>query len=120
MGNKWGCSKQLYEDIVKIYDKTTDTVDPELLEEITQLSLKYPSPPPSDSRWEVSVDKVLSIIYAAFIAEENYPNTMLGKRVKRLGLYQVLIEGMDPYEASQYSVGMDWEDIAEACRVRGF
>jgi hypothetical protein len=29
------------------------------------------------------------------VAEENYPGTKLGKRLKRLGVHRILIEGME-------------------------
>ena len=34
---------------------------------------------------------------------KNYPNTKLGKRLKRLGIYQMLFEGMNVDQAANWS-----------------
>jgi hypothetical protein len=39
------------------------------------------------------------------VAEENYPGTKLGKRLKRLGVHQILIEGMKVETAANWSRG---------------
>jgi hypothetical protein len=54
------------------------------------------------------------------IAEENKENTKLGKRIKRLGMYQTLVEKLDPFLAANFSRGMKWQEIDEECHKRGF
>ena len=61
-----------------------------------------------------------SILYLCMVAEQNYPNTKLGKRLKRLGIYQLLFEGMTVEEAANWSRGKPWRDIAHECEKRGF
>ena len=70
--------------------------------------------------FELRCQKYFSIIYLAMVAEQNYPNTKLGKRLKRLGIYQLLFEGMTVEEAANWSRGKPWKEISEECKSRGF
>jgi len=45
---------------------------------------------------------------------------MLGKRIKRLGMYQTLVDNMEPATAANFSRGMRWQEIDEQCKKRGF
>lgn len=54
------------------------------------------------------------------IAEENWEGTHLGKRVKLLGLHQVLIQDFDNLVAANWSKSRRWQDIAEECNKFGF
>ena len=56
----------------------------------------------------------------AIIPEENKAHTKLGKRIKRLGVHQILIENMNPNENTNYSKGMKWKEIEKKCIKRGF
>ena len=56
----------------------------------------------------------------AMIAEERKQYTRLGKRIKRLGIYKLLIEKSNIYEAANFMRGMNWKDIDELCKNRGF
>ena len=51
------------------------------------------------------------------VEDRKYP---LGKRVKRLGLLQVLYHGMTPQEAASWSKGRPAKEIAAMCRKYGF
>lgn len=46
----------------------------------------------------------LNVLYAGMIAEENKENAVLGKRIKRLGMHQVLPDEMPPETASVFKV----------------
>ncbi len=37
-----------------------------------------------------------NVLYAGMVAEENKENAVLKKRIKRLGMHQVLIDGLEP------------------------
>ena len=63
---------------------------------------------------------MLSILYVGMIAEENKRRAMLRKRVKRLGVYQLLIENVAPEEAATFSRGKPWNVIDFECTVRQF
>lgn len=55
------------------------------------------------------VNKVFSILYVAMIAEEtkNGGKLPLKKRVKRLGVHQVLIDGFSAERAARFSYGFN-------------
>jgi hypothetical protein len=54
------------------------------------------------------------------IAEENKANAILKKRVKRLGVHQVLVLGMPPSEAAKFSNGKKWRDLDAIMKSNGF
>ncbi len=103
MGAKHGF-KNVYDDFTTVFERTTKTLDQSLLNEIHVMSKKYLSD-------DVEMDRLFSILYAGMVAEENKANTRLGKKVKRLGVYQVLIEQMKPEDAAVFSRGMTWQQI---------
>ena len=96
--------ESVYNDFTAIFERTTKTLDPTLLNDITQSSIKYA---PDD----LVMNKLLSLLYAGMVAEENKENTRLGKKVKRLGVHQVLIDRMKPEDAAAFSKGMTWQQV---------
>ena len=68
----------------------------------------------------LEVDILFSILYAGMIAEENKHRAKLRKRVKRLGVHQVLWEDMAPEAAATFSRGKSWEVIDRECVQRQF
>ena len=105
-------AKVVYTDFLEIYEQTKKSVSAEVLAYITELSAKYDN----DS---TLVEMDFTIIYSGMIAEENKAYTKLGKRIKRLGVYQVLIEGVAPTVAAQFSKGKKWTEIEQECIRRG-
>ena len=105
-------AKVVYTDFLKIYEQTKKYVSAEVLACITELSVKY-----GNDSTQIEMD--FTIIYAGMIAEENKAYTKLGKRIKRLGVYQVLIEGVAPTVAAQFSKGKKWTEIERECIRRG-
>ena len=69
---------------------------------------------------KLQVNKLFTTLYMAMIAEENYPNTKLGKKIKRLGVYEMLFSNREISDAANFMRGMAWRDINELCRQRGF
>ena len=63
-------------------------------------------------------EKVFSALAAAMMAEEKKAKTKLGKRVKLLGCHQVLIQGISPRVAANWSRGKPWKEIAVECEKR--
>ncbi len=112
MARRYG-SKKIYTDFVKIYDAVGPLPEMAVLEKITALAAGYGD----DS---LVMDKLFTILYAGMIAEENKEKAVLKKRVKRLGMHQVLCEGMAPEVAANFSKGKKAREIAVACRKRGF
>lgn len=110
--DKYGTDK-IYNDYVKVYEMTEKEVNDEVLIEITKISEKY-----GDD--VIQIDTIFSILYMAMIAEERKVGTRLGKRIKRIGIYKLLIEDKPVYEAANFMRGMKWREIDSLCRERGF
>jgi hypothetical protein len=112
LGIKHG-AELLYTDFLAIYHRTTNQVSSHVLEMIYHMAKAY-----GDD--DLDVDILLSILYAGMIAEENKRRARLRKRVKRLGVHQVLIEQFTPEEAATFSKGKPWNIIDLECTVRRF
>ena len=54
------------------------------------------------------------------IAEENKSKAILKKRIKRLGMYQTLIQQLPAMEAAVFSKGKKWQVLDKICRELGF
>lgn len=106
-------AQMLYADFVAIYNRTTATLSPHVLEAIYYMAKAY-EPDASE------VDMLLTILYAGMVAEENKERARLRKRVKRLGVHQVLLENVAPEAAATFSRGLRWQEIAAECERRGF
>lgn len=110
--DKYG-SDRLYNDFVALYNLTDKNLKSSVLDKIEEITSAY-----GDDSLNIAID--FTIMYMGMIAEENKKFTKLGKRVKRLGVYQVLKEGMSSYEAANFSRGKTWRDIDAICRRGGF
>lgn len=110
--SKYG-SRTLYLDFLVIYDKTTKTLNKSIFDEIVSFCHKY-----GDDETNIAID--FSIIYMGMVAEENKAFTRLGKRVKRLGVHQVLIDNMNYNVAANFSRGKKWVEIDRICKFNGF
>lgn len=104
---------QIYSDFVSIYDTTTKSIEQSVLDFISNLTSKY-------GKDNLEIDILFTILYAGMIAEENKSYTKLGKRVKRLGMHQVLVEKLPAHIAANFSKGKNWYEIAKECEQRGF
>ena len=112
LSEKYG-TDQVYQNYVFVYNMTKKNVSDEVLNAISQLAAMY-------SIDSLQVDKILSILYLAMIAEEQKQNTRLGKRIKRLGIYALLIEDRTVRESANFMRGMGWREIDTLCEARGF
>ena len=102
---------KIFNDLLELCDATTKDISQPLSEWITIISKEY-------GEDADVIDMLFTIIYAGMIAEENKTNAKLGKKMKLLGLYQVLIDGMSPDEAAKFSIGKDWRDIRKVCNEK--
>jgi hypothetical protein len=102
----------LYRDFLSIFNEVTNHVNYDLVEKIVSISKAYPRPQ--------EVQFILLFLYAGMIAEENKEKAILKKFIKRFGVHQVLIEGMSPTVAANYSRGKRWRELELECQVRGF
>lgn len=106
-------AQKVYDDFVSIYDKTTKELSDAVFADIKELAKSY-----GTDETDVAID--LSVMYMGMIAEEKKEGTKLGKRIKRLGVHQVLMDGMDYNKAANFSRGMGWRNIDKECKTRGF
>lgn len=103
----------IYGDYVKVYDLVKKAVDNNDLVEVSNIAASY-------GEDALELDKIFSILYMAMIAEERKAYTKLGKRIKRLGIHKLLIEGRSVQESADFMRGMDWRDIDALCKESGF
>ena len=112
LANVYG-NEKVYADFVSVFNATSQTLDTELLAHISHMSGDY-------TQHLLRADIVFTLLYAGMLAEENKAHAPLGKRIKRLGVYQVVLEEMAPREAATFSVGRPWQELALICESRGF
>jgi len=106
--------QKLYSDFVKIYDKTTKEINNQVIELIKQLAKTY-----RDSHQQ-TIEKWFTVLYAGMIAEENKENAILKKRIKRLGMHQLLMEHMDAKKAAVFSRGKPAKKLNLLMKTKGF
>lgn len=111
-GNKHG-ARNIYDDFISIYDKAQIDIDQSVFDHIHCISQKY-----GEDALEIEI--IYAILYMGMVAENNKRNAILKKRVKRLGVHQVLIERFTPETAANFSKGKKWQDLDSYCRERGF
>jgi hypothetical protein len=105
--------QKIYNDFVSYYNLTNAVIDVNVLNLITTIANAY-------GRDAEEIDIWFSVIYAGMVAEENKANAILKKRIKRLGMHQVLIEGLDANYAANFSKGKNWRELHEIMKQRGF
>ncbi|MBK1442200.1 hypothetical protein JHJ32_19545 [Parapedobacter sp. ISTM3] len=109
---KYGADR-VYNDFVSIYNRTSNQLDPVCLMLIKKLAARYGEDSEEVELW-------FTVLYYGMIAEENKRNTKLGKRIKRLGIYQLFYEGLDPAIAADFSKGKTWKQLDKLMLAYGF
>lgn len=112
LGNFHGHAK-IYNDFIRIYERTNDAVNPSVLLLISSISITYDSDTIATEKW-------FTVIYAGMIAEENKRHTKLKKRIKRLGIHQLLLEKLSPEEAANFSKNKKWQELDKLMKSKGF
>lgn len=112
MASAYG-SATVYEDFVGVYDTSAQEATPESTRVIETLAARY-------GRSSEAALRTFLILHMGMIAENVKKNTRLGKRIKRLGVHVLLMEGYSPEEAANFMRGRGWRDIAQMCDERGF
>lgn len=105
---------KVYSDFVAVYEQTTRHIDPAVLSLIDNLAATY------EAGDRVLVEQWFAVLYAGMIAEENKRRAKLKKRIKRLGMHQVLVEGMPPSQAAHFSRDKKWYELAGIMHGHGF
>lgn len=112
-------AEPVYADFVSIYDRTTDEVDELVLADIQgTVAAHYPND-------LLRAAKVFTTLYMAMVSEFYYitPSgrpSRLQKRVKRLGVYQILFTDMTVEQAANYSKGQNYNTLNTLCLQYGF
>ena len=104
----------VYNEFCEIYSKVTKIPEHGMAEMIRQIISHHPE------ELQLESMKWYSVLYMAMVSEENYKYTKLGKRLKKLGVYQFLIEGQSVEYAANWSRGKGWREIAAECEKNGF
>lgn len=103
---------KVWEDFCALYDKVTSEVDESVFDWIRDISAAYPN--------QEEAETVFAILYMTMIAEENKAGAILKRRIKKLGVHQVLKEKMRPALAAEFSKGRRARDLVMECHSRGF
>ena len=107
-------NNKVYNDFVQIYNLTTQRIDESVLHLIDTSIKTY------KEEDQILVEQWMTVLYAGMIAEENKIRAILKKRVKHLGMYQVLILGIPAKEAAKFSYGKSWRELDSIMREYGF
>ena len=105
-------NERVYNDFVSIYNLTGKEVEPDVLRKIDEISESY-------GEMALEFSKIFTILYMGMLAEENKEGTRLGKRIKRLGVHKLLLEGQTVNESANFMRGMNWRQIDALCKERG-
>ena len=112
LGEKYERQK-IYDDFVVIFNRTTAETDPDIFKLISFLSRNY-----KEDQLEIEI--WFNVLYAGMVAEENKEKAILKKRIKRLGIHQVLIDEMAPEVAAGFSKGVKWQQLDRLMEAKGF
>jgi len=104
---------KIFNDFISFYELTGKEIDQKILDKITMLSQDY------TDVW-VEMDTWFTVIYAGMIAEENKANAILKKRIKRLGMHQLLLENFKSEEAANFSKNKKWQELDIIMKQKGF
>jgi hypothetical protein len=106
-------SEQIYNDFIRVYEATNHQIEQVALDLIKEIASGY-------SNFAADVEVWLTVIYAGMVAEQNKAYTKLGKRIKRLGMCQLLMEGMSVNQAANFSKGKKWQELDILMKEKGF
>ena len=112
LGNIHGHAK-IYNNFIQIYEQTGKNINPSVLSLINLISLTYGADANETEKW-------FTVVYAGMIAEENKQYTKLKKRIKRLGLHQLLLENLAPEAAADFSKNKKWQELDRLMKSKGF
>ncbi len=105
--------RKIYDDFVVIYNRANSAINTTVLQLISLLSSEY-------RKNSLEMEIWFNVLYAGMVAEENKKKAVLKKRVKRLGMHQLLIDGASPEEAAGFSKGKKWKELDLIMLAKGF
>ena len=106
----------VYNYFVDIYDKTSKVV----VSEVLDLIVKQTKSLCVSERDAMIYEGYMTVIYFAMVAEENKAHTKLGKRIKRLGMYELIMLDKPAHIAANSSRGVRWRDLDKKMVEYGF
>ncbi len=105
----------VYNDFVEIYSLVSDNIENKVLNTIIDIA---------KNNYDISVSKEVAInfiiIYAGMVAERNKKFTILKEKIKRLGMYQILMLNYKAEIAANFSKGKKAKDLNILCKDYGF
>ena len=104
---------EVFEDFCDIYEATRTEVDNKVLSDISRSCEKYHD----------DYDKAeyaFCLLYLSMVAEMNKEYSRLGKRIKGLGIHQLLFQKMKIHDIANFTRGKKWFEVAAACEQHGF
>jgi hypothetical protein len=106
-------ANKIFNNFLSIYQNTTNQIDPKVIELIGSITKTY--------RVEHTniIDQWFTVLYAGMVAEENKSLAVLKKRIKLLGMHQVLVEQIAPAQAAIFSKGKTWQEIESVLLLKG-
>lgn len=106
--------ENMYKDFVEVYDMVYVGTDlNEVTRRIELISEKY-------GVYQLKMNKLLHFLFMCMVAEEMKEDAVVGKKMKRLGVHRVLIEGIDPEIAARETDHIWSKKILYWCEKRGF
>jgi len=109
LSEKYGV-EQVYEDFVYVYDNVWVGVDSKYANKIVRIV---------DNNYREPTQHWWGLFYMTMLAEEYKENAILGKRIKHLGVYNVLIDEYKISYVVKYMRGKPWEYLDDECYKRG-
>lgn len=103
----------VYDDFVVVFDASGSKVTEESVDIVIEVARRY-------GKDEEAMKRVFLILHMAMVSENLKANTRLGKRIKRLGVHDLLLESGEIAHAAHFMRGMGWREIDQLCRARGF
>ena len=114
LGKKYS-NEKVYEDFIKIYNLVSNRVEKKVTDLIVDLAKKNYK---KDISKDVAIN--LTVLYAGMVAERNKSFTVLKERIKRLGMYQILVLNHSSENAANFSKGKKAKDLDVLCKEYGF
>ena len=114
LGKKY-TNEKVYGDFVKIYNLVSNRVEKKVTDLIIDLAKKNYK---EDISKNVAIN--FTVVYAGMVAERNKRYTVLKERIKRLGMYQILVLKYSSGDAANFSKGKKAKDLDVICKGYGF
>lgn len=105
---------KVYNDFVSIYEVTGTSIDESVIALIDEIVETY------EEEDRMLMEQWYSIIYGGMVAEENKQYAVLKKRIKRLGMHQILKLDFQAKDAANFSRGQNWRYLNTIMKSLGF